>query len=151
MQPTLNFRFVRPIFLKKTSMNPIKSPRVMFSSATTPSTWWNSARCVASTVSFLKTLSMLNILQGRNPPGWLAISYSMAADVAVVCVRRTSLDVSLSRQGYRYPMDPNSPPSSCTDFTFARYSRLRVSAVAGSGWAIRTQVSRQIRSTPRQK
>ena len=47
-----------PIFAKKTSMKPIRPPRVRLKSAMTPSTWWNSARWVASTVSLRKTRSM---------------------------------------------------------------------------------------------
>lgn len=54
--------------------SPIKSASVRFRSATTPSTWWNSARWVASTASFLKTRSILKSLAGLNPPGWFAIS-----------------------------------------------------------------------------
>lgn len=53
---------------------PIKSANVRFRSATTPSTWWNSARCVASMVSFLKTLSMLNSLAGRKPSSFWSVA-----------------------------------------------------------------------------
>ena len=41
-------------------------PRVMFRSATRPSIWWNSARCVASSVSLRNTRSMEKYLAGRN-------------------------------------------------------------------------------------
>ena len=65
----------------------MRSPRVSPKSATTPSIWWNSARCVASSVSFLKTRSMEKYFWGLNSEPELASLYSIRADTAVVWVR----------------------------------------------------------------
>src|SRR5216683_7720500 len=46
---------------------PIRSASVRPRSATTPSTWWNSARWVASIVSLRNTRSILNNFAGRKP------------------------------------------------------------------------------------
>ena len=54
----------KPHFLKNSVNSPMTCASERFRSATTPSTWWNTAKWVASNVSFLNTRSMLNILAG---------------------------------------------------------------------------------------
>lgn len=55
-----------PSLVKNWCSTPIRSPSVRSLSATTPSIWWNSARWVASSVSFLNTRSMEKYLTGLN-------------------------------------------------------------------------------------
>lgn len=74
-----------PNFLKNSANTPIRSPSVRLKSAMTPSTWWNSAKCVASKVSFRNTLSILNNFIGLNSFCWATL-YSILALTAVVCV-----------------------------------------------------------------
>ena len=98
-----NLRYVHvgiPISERKLGL-PMRSDRVRLWSATTPSTWWNSARCVASRVSFRNTRSMLKSFAGLKPPGCEAISFNNRADEAVVCVRRSSFRDSDSFHGAR--------------------------------------------------
>lgn len=66
-----------PSLVKNCWRVPIRWPRVSPRSATTPSTWWNSARCVASRLSLRKTRSMEKYFTGVNLPwnggrgGWM--------------------------------------------------------------------------------
>lgn len=55
-----------PSLVKNSRRTPMRWPRVRPWSATTPSIWWNSARCVASRVSFRNTRSMEKYLAGVN-------------------------------------------------------------------------------------
>ena len=90
----------------------------------TPSTWWNSAKCVASTLSFLNTRSMEKYrAAGGRPSGPFtpASLWSMLALTAVVCVRSTSRRDSSPDQGYRYPIEPYLP-SWCTACVFSQYA-----------------------------
>ena len=61
---------------------------------------------------YLKTRSIEYIFAGLNPPGWLAIWYSISVDTAVVCVRNNSFSLSSREKGARYPIEPY-PPTSC--------------------------------------
>ena len=54
----MNFTSGIPMFLKNCSIVPIRWARLRSRSATRPSHWWNSARWVRSTLSFLNTRSM---------------------------------------------------------------------------------------------
>lgn len=49
-------------------MIPIKSPNVKSTSATKPSIWKNSAKCVASSASLRNTRSMEKYFFGENTP-----------------------------------------------------------------------------------
>lgn len=53
-----------PNLLKNSCKTPIKLPKFSPRSATTPSIWWNSAKCVASKFSLRKTRSMLKYFTG---------------------------------------------------------------------------------------
>jgi hypothetical protein len=55
-----------PSLVKNSRRTPMRWPRVSPWSATTPSIWWNSARCVASRVSFRNTRSMEKYLVGTK-------------------------------------------------------------------------------------
>lgn len=53
-----------PSLVKNSLSTPMRWPRVSPWSATTPSIWWNSAKWVASSVSFRNTRSMEKYLAG---------------------------------------------------------------------------------------
>lgn len=55
-----------PSLVKNSLSTPMRWPRVRPWSAITPSIWWNSARCVASSVSFRNTRSIEKYLAGVN-------------------------------------------------------------------------------------
>ena len=70
----------------------------------TPSTWWNSAKCVASTLSFRNTRSIEKYRAGGGRPSgpFLDASlYSILELIAVVSVRSTNRSDSSTDQGYR--------------------------------------------------
>ena len=95
----INLSSLSPILEKNSFRIPMRSPRVRLKSATTPSIWWNSAKCVASNDSLRKTRSMEKYLTGVNsfcrPSLW-----SILALTAVVCVRRMFFWASSSFQSY---------------------------------------------------
>lgn len=66
LQAGLKRSLVMPNFLKNSCMIPMRSPSVSPQSATEPSIWWNSAKCVSSTFSFLNTLSIEKYFTGLN-------------------------------------------------------------------------------------
>ena len=94
----------------------MRSPRVRLRSQITPSTWWNSARCVRSTASLRNTRSMEKYFAGRNPS--CASLCRHRAETAVVCVRRMFLSASARFHAYWCPMEP-CPPTSCIVLTRA--------------------------------
>lgn len=96
----LNSSWVIPNFLKNSAITPMRSPNVKLRSATTPSTWWNSAKCVASSVSLRNTRSILKYLAGVKPPSWFASLYNMRALTAVVWVRSRFFWASSNFQSY---------------------------------------------------
>lgn len=98
----LKRRSVIPILAKKSWIIPIKWPKFRFRSATNSSTWWNSAKCVASMVSFRNTRSIEKHLRGLNPSGSLAALYNSFVDTAVVWVRRIFFIASSRLHWYPY-------------------------------------------------
>mmetsp|Transcript_13798 Transcript_13798/g.31294 ORF Transcript_13798/g.31294 Transcript_13798/m.31294 type:complete len:250 (+) Transcript_13798:404-1153(+) len=129
----LNFRPVMPRRRKNSRSTPMRWPRPMFLSATKPSTWWNSARCVESSVSFRKTRSIEKHLRGVKTPvrlySWASL-LSTREETAVVCVRKRFFRASSSLQLYLQPVEP-LPPFSCMFFTASMYSWGRSCARAG--------------------
>mmetsp|Transcript_32500 Transcript_32500/g.65218 ORF Transcript_32500/g.65218 Transcript_32500/m.65218 type:complete len:207 (+) Transcript_32500:370-990(+) len=133
----------RPSFSKNFSIMPIRSPSARLRSTTRPSIWWNSARCVASRVSFRNTRSMLKYFFGLNSFS-CARRYSICAEMAVVCVRRRFFFASASLHVLRYPSDLMGvaagswgppvwqSPTSCVAFTLSRYPDGIVRQFAGS-------------------
>ena len=112
-------------------------------SAMTPSHWWNSAKWVISSVSFLNTLSIEKYLAGLNTFYWANL-YSIWDETAVVCVLRMFFLVSSMDQSQLYPKEP-SRPFSWVCFTRAAYSsgtllqlagleRKKVSWASRAGW-----------------
>ena len=79
-----------PIFSKNCWIVPIRSPRDRSLSATSPSTWWNSARWVLSTVSLRNTRSIEKYRRGsQRPDAWVSCATfsSIREETAVVWVR----------------------------------------------------------------